>query len=63
MKASGVKLGVVLGMVATIAAFFPLLELTIGRCFFEQGCGEHENLRLLGVVLASMPTTALHAFR
>jgi RsiW-degrading membrane proteinase PrsW (M82 family) len=53
VNASGVKLGVVLGMVTTIAAFFPILKLTMGHCFFEQGCGEHENLRLLGVLLAS----------
>ena len=53
MNASGVKLGVVLGMVTTIAAFFPILKLTMGHCFFEQGCGDHENLQLLGVVLAS----------
>ena len=53
MNASGVKLGVVLGMVITIAAFFPILKLTMGNCFFEQGCGGHENLQLLGVVFAS----------
>ena len=53
MNASGVKLGVVLGMVTTIATFFPVLKLIMGHCFFEQGCGDHENLQLLGVVLAS----------
>jgi hypothetical protein len=53
VKASGVKLGVVLGMVTTIGAIFPILKLTMGHCFFEQGCGEHENLQLLGVVLTS----------
>jgi hypothetical protein len=53
MNASGVKLGVILGMVTTVAACFPILKLTMGHCFFEQGCGEHENLQLLGVVLAS----------
>lgn len=46
-------LGVVLGMTTTVAAFFPILKLTMGHCFFEQGCGNHENLQLLGVVLAS----------
>ena len=53
MNASGVKLGVVLGMVTTVVACFPILKLTMGHCFFEQGCVEHENLQLLGVVLAS----------
>jgi hypothetical protein len=53
VNASGVKLGVALGMVTTIATFFPVLKLTMGHCFFEQGCGDHENLQLLGVVLAS----------
>jgi uncharacterized membrane protein len=53
VNASGVKLGVVLGMATAAAAFFPILKLTMGKCFFEQGCGEHENLQLLGVLLAS----------
>jgi len=53
MNASGVKIGVVLGMVTTVAALVPILKLTMGHCFFEQGCGKHEDLGLLGVVLAS----------
>jgi hypothetical protein len=53
MNALRVKVGVALGMAATVAALFPIFKLTMGHCFFEQGCGEHENLQLIGVVLAS----------
>lgn len=53
MNSSGVKIGVVLGMVTTVASLLPILKLTMGHCFFEKGCGEYENLGLLGVVLAS----------
>jgi hypothetical protein len=53
VNTSAVKLGVILGMVTAVAAFFPILKLTMGHCFFEEGCGDHENWQLLGVVLAS----------
>jgi len=53
MNSSGAKIGVVLGMVTAVASLFPILNVTMGHCFFEQGCGEYEDLGLLGVVLAS----------
>jgi len=53
MSTLGIKLGVALGMVATVASFFPIFILLLGHCFFEQGCGEHENLQILGVALVS----------
>lgn len=53
MSTLGMKLGVALGMTVTVASFFPILKLTMGHCFFEQGCGKHENVQLLGVLLAS----------
>ncbi len=48
-----VKLGIAVGMATAVASFIPLLKLTLGNCFFEQGCGEYENLKLVGVGPAS----------
>jgi len=48
-----VKVGVAVGMVVAVASFFPLFKLLMGQCFFEQGCGKHENSQVFGVVLAS----------
>jgi uncharacterized membrane protein len=53
MSTQGIKLGVALGMVTAIAALYPILKLTMGHCFFEQGCSPHEGLKVLGVFLAS----------
>jgi hypothetical protein len=53
MSASGIKLGVALGMVTTVATLYPILILAMGDCFFEQGCGPHEGLKVLGVFFAS----------
>jgi hypothetical protein len=53
MSPLGIKLGVAFGMVATVASFFPIFMLFMGNCFFEQGCGKHEDLQILGVVLVS----------
>jgi hypothetical protein len=48
-----VKVGVALGTVAAVTSFLPMLKLLMGECFFEQGCGEHEGARLVGVALTS----------
>jgi predicted outer membrane lipoprotein len=53
MSASGIKLGVALGMVTAVASFYPIFMLATGQCFFEQGCDPHEGLKILGVFLAS----------
>jgi len=53
MSTLAVKVGVALGMVATVVSFFPLFRLLMGECFFEQGCGEYENVQVIGVALAS----------
>ena len=53
MNAVAVKVGVALGMVTAVASFMPLLKLFMGHCFFEQGCGNYENLQLVGVALVS----------
>ena len=53
MNTLGIKLGVALGMVTTVAALYPIFMLAMGHCFFEQGCDPHEGLKVLGVFLAS----------
>jgi hypothetical protein len=53
MSTMAVKVGVALGIVAAVVSFFPLFKLIMGECFFEQGCGEHENAQVIGVALAS----------
>jgi hypothetical protein len=53
MSATGIRLGVALGMLTTVAAILPIFMLAMGDCFFEQGCGPNEGLKILGVLLAS----------
>lgn len=53
MSRFGLKLGVAVGMATAIASFFPIFHLLMGDCFFEQGCGPHEYLQVIGVALVS----------
>jgi hypothetical protein len=53
MSTSGIKLGVALGMITAVALLYLIFKLAMGDCFFEQGCGPHEGLKVLGVFLAS----------
>jgi hypothetical protein len=53
MSTSGIKLAVALGMVTTVAVLYPVFMFAMGHCFFEQGCEPHEELKILGVLLAS----------
>jgi hypothetical protein len=53
MSTPGIRLAVALGMVTTVAAIYPIFMLAMGHCFFEQGCGPNEGLKVLGVFLAS----------
>lgn len=47
------KVGVAVAMIVSFLGLLPILHLFMGQCFFEQGCGEYEDLGLIGVVLAS----------
>ena len=62
MSTLAVKVGVALGIVAAAVSFFPILKLLMGECFFEQGCGKHENLQLIAVALASLSVGAIAAW-
>jgi len=53
MKSLGPKFGIAVGIVTAPLLVFPLLKLFLGHCFFEQGCGTHEQLKLAGVFLAA----------
>jgi hypothetical protein len=53
MGTPAVKVGVALGMLAAVVSFFPIFILFMGDCFFEQGCGRHENAQVIGIALAS----------
>lgn len=53
LSAFHTKLGVIVGLISIPFLFVPVLDLLMGHCFFEQGCGEHENLKLLGAFVAT----------
>jgi len=53
MSLSPEKAGVTSGLAASILSIMPMLDLLLGHCFYEEGCGPGENIWLLGVLLAS----------
>lgn len=53
MNAFHTKLSVIIGLISIPFLFVPVLDLLMGNCFFEQGCGEHETLKLLGVFVVT----------
>ena len=52
MKVS-LKVGVAVALIVSFLGILPILHLFMGGCVFEQGCGEYEELGLIGVLLAS----------
>lgn len=59
MKAVGVKVGVGTGLLLAPILVLPMLDLFLGHCFYEEGCGRHESFLLLGVVLAACATAGI----
>lgn len=53
LSAFHTKLGVIVGLISIPFLFVPVLDLLMGDCFFEQGCGNHENLKLLGAFVVT----------
>jgi hypothetical protein len=47
------KIGVIAALISTVMVVVPILDLAMGNCFFEQGCGRNEGLMLAGVFAAS----------
>lgn len=44
--------GIAAGLGAACLVIVPLVDLAVGACFWEQGCGPNQNLKL-AVVLAA----------
>jgi hypothetical protein len=53
MSKPATHIGIIAGLIATPFLVFPVLKLFLGHCFFEQGCEPHEDLKVLGAVLAA----------
>lgn len=53
MKISAHKIGVVVGLGVFITSIVPMMDLILGHCFYEQGCGRDEGIGLMGVIFAS----------
>ncbi len=53
MRALSPRIVVGVGMLVSACLFFPLFQLFLGDCFFEQGCAPHEGAKVLGVLLVA----------
>jgi len=53
LKKLNEKAGIAVGMIAAIFLFFPVFRVLMGDCFFEQGCGEYEGIKLFVAFLTS----------
>lgn len=45
--------GIVAGLVAAWLVIVPLVDLALGPCVWEQGCGPNQDLKLVGVLAAA----------
>lgn len=45
--------GIAAASVAACLVIVPLVDLALGPCFWEQGCGPNQNLTLAGVLAAT----------
>lgn len=53
MNEAAEKIGFAAGAVMAVFLPLPIINLTMGDCFFEQGCGRYENLKLAAALVAS----------
>ena len=53
MSTFGTRLGVAIGLIATPLFTLVIIDLLMGDCLFEQGCGRYENFKLVGAFLAA----------
>jgi hypothetical protein len=58
MGTVGGKVGLVAGIIAGALATLPIIRLVLGRCFFEQGCGDREAIGLIAVGVGSLAVAA-----
>ncbi|WP_154667559.1 hypothetical protein [Niveispirillum irakense] len=48
-----VKIGVICGLTSIPLLIVFVLDLIVGNCFFEEGCGEYENFMLFLVFIGT----------
>lgn len=54
MGTLGGKIGFVAGVVVAVLSATPMIDLILGSCFWEQGCGSSEGLLLACAALAAV---------
>src|SRR5512138_200926 len=53
MRELGPRVAVGSGLVTTPFLVLPMINLLMGDCFWEQGCGRYESLKLAAAFLAA----------
>lgn len=53
MNVTPEKVGVATALISAVMVVVPILDLAMGNCLYEQGCGRNEGLMLAGVLAAS----------
>lgn len=53
MQSFGTKIGVAVGMVTSVLLAIPMIKLLLGDCYFEQGCGAYENLKVIAALICA----------
>lgn len=53
MSRVGIAFGVTVGLFTAALIANAAFELFLADCFFEQGCGPSENLKIVGILLAA----------
>jgi hypothetical protein len=49
----GTKLGVAGGLAVAVFSAVPIVDLLMGHCLWEQGCGKWEGLKIIGALIIS----------
>ncbi len=49
----GRELGVAVGLISAPVLFVPAIKLLLGYCYFEEGCGEYETIKLFAAFAGS----------
>lgn len=48
-----IVVGVAAGFLTSFLLGVPMIEIFLGDCFWEQGCGQYHDLKFIGAVMAS----------
>jgi hypothetical protein len=49
----GVKLGIAVGLAVAVFSAAPIIDILMGHCLWEQGCGKWEGLKMMGALILS----------